>query len=257
MTEWRLVDSGDCGAALNMALDEAIATSVQRGDSPPTLRVYGWDSPSVTIGVFQRADDIDHEYCVEHGIPVVRRPTGGRAILHAVEITYSLSAPYTAHPGFGSLRSSYSTIAGVFLEAFRHVGMEVFMKDRRERGRVLSGTPHCFESVSYGEIVAGGHKIMGSAQKRSAWGFLQQGSIPFSVPADIYEMIFGNGPPAAQISSLCPDVSREKLKAAIIHAFEKILEKELIEDVPADHEMERALILAERKYRSERWTFRR
>jgi lipoate-protein ligase A len=88
---WRFIDTGLCTASYNMALDEAIATAVKRGNSPPTLRLYGWDRPSVSVGYFQNVCDIDSDYCIKKGIPIVRRPTGGRAILHDGEITYSFS----------------------------------------------------------------------------------------------------------------------------------------------------------------------
>ena len=89
---WRLINSGTGSASYNMALDEAIAISVRKGGSPPTLRLYSWDMPSVTLGCFQKIRDIDIEYCRDASIPVVRRPTGGRAILHNKELTYSFSA---------------------------------------------------------------------------------------------------------------------------------------------------------------------
>jgi len=88
---WRFIDSGNCEASFNMAIDEAIAISVRKGDVPPTLRLYGWDVPSVSIGCFQKIRDINVEYCGEKNIPIVRRPTGGRAILHYQDITYSFS----------------------------------------------------------------------------------------------------------------------------------------------------------------------
>jgi lipoate-protein ligase A len=95
VSEWRLIDSGPGDAFYNMALDEAIATGVRKGAAAPTLRLYGWDRPSLTLGCFQKTADINIEYCRSHDIPVVRRPTGGRAILHGDELTYSLSAKLT------------------------------------------------------------------------------------------------------------------------------------------------------------------
>lgn len=92
MTTWRLIDSGPCDASYNMALDEAIAVFVRRGRSCPALRLYGWETPSVSLGSFQKLDDIDEEYCSHENIPVVRRPTGGRAVLHGDELTYSFSS---------------------------------------------------------------------------------------------------------------------------------------------------------------------
>ena len=115
MTEtWRFIDSGPCGAAYNMAFDEAIAVTVRNGRAHPTLRLYGWDLPSVTIGYFQKIGDIDTAYCFRNNIPVIRRPTGGRAILHGNEITYSFSAKTRTGLFSKSLLDSYKTISRAF-----------------------------------------------------------------------------------------------------------------------------------------------
>jgi lipoate-protein ligase A len=157
-----------------MALDEAIATSVRNCESPPTLRLYGWDRPSLSLGSFQKSSSVDLKYCRKNSIPVVRRPTGGRAILHGDELTYSFSAR-TDHVAFAKgLLESYRTISSAFNLAFRKIGLRVSSKDRRENGRVLTRNPLCFRSSSYGEILIENRKVVGSAQKRWKDGLLQQ-----------------------------------------------------------------------------------
>src|SRR3990172_5963881 len=165
-TEWRLVDSGPCDAFYNMALDEAIATEVRRGSSPPTLRLYGWDRPSLTLGCFQKASDINIEYCNSQDIPVVRRPTGGRAILHADELTYSFSAETDRGPFSHGLLDSYQRISMAFSIAFRKIGVTAVPKKEREKGRMLSRSPLCFQSSSFGEILVANKKLVGAAQGR-------------------------------------------------------------------------------------------
>jgi len=108
---WRFIDTGPCSAAYNMALDEAIAIVVRKDNAPPTLRLYGWDMLSVSIGCFQKISDVDIAYCIEKHIPVVRRPTGGRAILHSNEITYSFSVKTTHRLFSKGLLDSYKKIS--------------------------------------------------------------------------------------------------------------------------------------------------
>lgn len=188
---WRLIDSGPGSASYNMALDEAIATLVRKKDLPPVLRLYGWDRPSLSLGYFQSSLDIDIDYCEAEDIPIVRRPTGGRAILHGDELTYSFSACTYQGPFSKGLLDSYKKISAAFHLAFRKIGICTERKLKREKGSVLAGSPLCFQSSSYGEILINNRKIVGSAQKRWCDGLLQQGSIPYSFDAQKIRNIFG------------------------------------------------------------------
>jgi lipoate-protein ligase A len=124
MTEtWRFLDTGPCAAAYNMALDESIATAVRQGNAPPTLRLYGWHEPSVSIGYFQKITDVDAAYCDMRNIPLVRRPTGGRAILHGDEITYSFSSKTTSALFSTGLLDSYKKISTAFVLALKRIGI--------------------------------------------------------------------------------------------------------------------------------------
>ncbi|RME63307.1 MAG: lipoate--protein ligase family protein, partial [Nitrospirae bacterium] len=174
----------------NMAKDEAIALSVKDGKSPPTLRLYQWDRTSVTIGRYQQVSDVNLSYCRENGIPVVRRPTGGRAILHGRDLTYSFSSRTDGPFSSSGLLETYSLLSRAFLVAFRSLGLEVQWKSRKERGSVLTGSPLCFQSVSFGEITIEGKKVMGSAQKRWDDAFLQQGTIMLEIEHQLQEQLF-------------------------------------------------------------------
>ncbi|GBD98874.1 octanoyltransferase LipM [bacterium BMS3Abin07] len=258
MTEkWRYIKSGKTAAGVNMAVDEAIAFNVISGSSPPTLRMYSWDRPSVTIGAFQRLADIDTGFCRENSVPLVRRLTGGRAILHCTGITYSFAAGDTGHKDFGSLLDSYRILSAAFLNAFRKLGLDVSVRKRRERGTILAGNPHCFDAVSFGEIAIKGRKIIGSAQKRFKKGFLQQGDIPFFTDQRLYKGIFDDGNVPAGLSRLYPDIGTGQLKISIVNEFEKVFNKKLGSGKLTEAESRLARDLLEKKYLSAEWTERR
>src|SRR6266496_4232649 len=193
MTGWRFIDSGPCPASYNMAVDEAVACFVREGQSPPTLRLYECICPSVTIGCFQKIDSVDMAYCTERDIPIVRRPTGGRAILHNQELTYSFSAG-TANGLFShGLRDSYKKISAAFCSALSSLGLYPEANIAREMSGEdrASKNPLCFHAASFGEITLHNKKVIGSAQKRWNGALLQQGSIPYIIDWDILKKVFG------------------------------------------------------------------
>jgi lipoyl(octanoyl) transferase len=168
-----LLVSPPADGATNMALDEALLRRVGRtGDT--VIRVYSWATPTVSLGRNQPARGCyDLEVARVRGIGFVRRPTGGRAILHHREITYAVAAPVTA---YGSLAESYRAINRLLLEALRTVGVEARAAVASKRAPVPSTAP-CFDEPVSGELVAKGRKLVGSAQVRDGEAFLQHGSI--------------------------------------------------------------------------------
>lgn len=258
---WRFIDSGPCDAAYNMALDEAIAISVRNGEVPPTLRLYGWKVPSVSIGSFQKIVDIDIEYCINNNIPVVRRPTGGRGILHGDELTYSFSARNEGDFS-GGLLETYRRLSIAFQSALHQMGLNVAMKMERESGVNLTRSPLCFKSTSYGEIGLDGRKLIGSAQKRWNNGFLQQGSIPYSIDYEKITSVFKISTSALQYSrheiiglkELMTGFDSEGFKEAIKSSFEKNFNITFTCSHPSPQEQELALLLLSGKYRNPQWT---
>lgn len=109
--EWRLLKTGFADGATNMAIDEAILLAVAEGKAPPTLRFYGWEPPCLSIGYSQSMGEVDVDRCRKAGIGLVRRPTGGRAILHADELTYSVVAPQTEPRVAGGVIESYRRLS--------------------------------------------------------------------------------------------------------------------------------------------------
>lgn len=256
MTAWRYIDSGACDAAYNMALDEAIAAAVRKGDSPPTLRLYGWLLPAVSLGAFQGIVDIDTSYCAEHDIQVVRRLTGGRGILHGEELTYSFSA---GNDGLFSqgLLESYRHISSAFSLALQKMGLTVRMKNRREKGRTLARSPLCFQSTSYGELTIKGKKLIGSAQKRWDNGFLQQGSIPFTIDYAMLASVFKKNVSSSDFAGL-KDIAHnfncEEFKKYLVGSFETFFGISLLQGRPSGQEVAQAHTLCAEKYRDPLWT---
>ncbi|RJQ40308.1 MAG: lipoate--protein ligase family protein [Nitrospiraceae bacterium] len=258
---WRLINSGPDSASRNMALDEAIAVSVRKGSSAPTLRLYSWDMPSVSLGCFQKISDIDTEYCCDASIPIVRRPTGGRAILHNRELTYSFSVKTDNALFSKGIFDSYKKISAAFYLALSKLGLSPEAKLIREVRH--SKSPLCFQSASYGEITIDSRKVIGSAQKRWSDGLLQQGSIPYCIDEPETLKIFRlnsikdiRGAMAGLMEAV-PDLSDEKFRDMIKTSFEETFDIKFTDSVPSREETALALKLYSEKYRTEEWNFRK
>lgn len=259
---WRFVDTGPCAAFYNMAIDDAIAHFVRNGESPPTLRLYGWKGPSVSLGSFQKITDINLQYCKSNGISVVRRPTGGRAILHGEELTYSFSSR-NEEPFSDSLMETYYLLSVVLQKAFTSAGLQTTMKQERESGRTLAHSPICFRSTSYGEITFDGRKIIGSAQKRWNNSFMQQGSIPFAIDEAGINNIFNiakhdlKDNQAYGLRDILPGLSIQGLKDGIRLSFEKVFNIRFLDSSLSREEHLLAQELEVRKYQRPEWNLER
>ncbi len=258
----RLVASGPCSASYNMALDEALSESARKGGSGPCLRIYGWREPSVSLGRMQRAGDIDLSYCKQAGIPVVRRPTGGRAILHGAELTYSFSASNSLK-GLGSgVLDCYAALSHAFMCAFRRLGLSAMSGSRLKKAEgPRSANPLCFSSASYGEISVAGRKIIGSAQRRWPDGLLQQGSIPLELDRKGMGRVFNLGADAYQdmagLRELDSMIELEHLHDAVVEGFREVFGVEVVTSRPDKKEEELARRLQREKYLLQQWTLKR
>ncbi|MCK4910151.1 MAG: lipoate--protein ligase family protein [Thermodesulfovibrionales bacterium] len=255
----RLVSSGASSAFYNMALDEALSVFARKGGSGPTLRLYGWDRPSVSLGRNQRAGLLDLDHCAQAGIPVVRRPTGGRAILHGEELTYSFSAPVGIR-GLGTgVLESYEALSHAFMHAFNSLGLSAMSTSKAKKSASHASTnPLCFSSASYGEISVSGRKIIGSAQRRWPDGFLQQGSIPLKLDREGMSRVFAMDADAYQdMAGLCEfdsDITLERLCEAVVRGFGEVFSVEVALAPPDKEEEALARKLEEEKYSQEGWT---
>jgi len=176
---WRLLITPPARGAWNMAVDEAILEAAGRGDSLPTLRLYAWKPACLSLGYAQSSQDVDVRRLKANGWEVVRRATGGRAILHTNELTYSVTAPPDEPRVLGSVLESYSRLAGALIAALRALGLPVEVEEHAAPASAAKG-PVCFEVPSAYEIVVGGKKLVGSAQARKKEGVLQHGTFPLS-----------------------------------------------------------------------------
>lgn len=167
---WRVLDSGAADGATNMALDHALLLRAASHDEA-VLRIYAWTRPTISFGMHERAR-LTPETVAAHGIDAVRRPTGGRALLHHREVTYSVTAPVV---GLG-LAESYGAINAILLRALGRLGVAATVAAPRTRTPTPDGIP-CFAEPNAGEIVVDGRKLVGSAQRRDAQALLQHGSI--------------------------------------------------------------------------------
>lgn len=175
---WRLVVSPPADGATNMAIDVAIAEAVAAGEAPPTLRFYQWDPPCISLGRRQLLEAVDLERCRADGVEVVRRPTGGRALLHAEELTYSVIFPEADPRAAGGVLETFRRFAEAFAQALRRLGVpEVAMAPALTPAARGDGFV-CFAVPTDYELLAGGRKIMGSAQWRHQGVVLQHGSLP-------------------------------------------------------------------------------
>ena len=163
--------------AANMAIDQAIAEACAAGASVPTLRFYQWKPPAVSLGRHQAVAEIDADAVAQRGYEIVRRPTGGRAILHTDEFTYSVSASLSEPRLAGGVMDSYLNISNALLAGLHALGVDADKAPATTRaGADVSAA--CFEVPSAYEITTSGRKLMGSAQSRRAGYVLQHGSLP-------------------------------------------------------------------------------
>jgi len=175
MRQWRLIYDIPANGAWNMAVDESLMESVGAGQSPPTLRFYSWNPPCLSLGYGQRSTEGDFMRADQLGWDVVRRPTGGRAILHTDELTYSLSLPAADDLTAGTIVESYQRISLALLAGLMQLGAAPRADQRAEH---IELEAVCFETPSHYEITVDGRKLVGSAQTRRKKAILQHGSLP-------------------------------------------------------------------------------
>ncbi|MBV6683766.1 biotin/lipoate A/B protein ligase family protein [Rossellomorea sp. RS05] len=186
---WRFIDSGHCSPSFNMALDEALLDWHSEGKIPPTIRFYGWDPATLSIGYFQKVEkEINMENVKKHNLGFVRRPTGGRGVLHEHELTYSVIVSED-HPDMPkTVTEAYRVISEGILQGFRALGLEAYFavpKTAEEReGLKNPRSAVCFDAPSWYELVVEGRKVAGSAQTRQKGVILQHGSILLDLDED-------------------------------------------------------------------------
>jgi lipoate-protein ligase A len=263
-----------------MAVDEAILEASGSGLVPPTLRLYAWAPPCLSLGYAQPYADVLPDVLEQRGWDLVRRPTGGRAILHTDELTYSVAGPQAEPPLAGGVLESYRLLAAALLRALQDLGIPAQAKDQpppasdgqtaTQPVRPDGSNPVCFEVPSNYEITVGGKKLVGSAQARRKDGVLQHGSLPLygdlsrivqalSFPdaaarSQAAERLLARAAAAEQI--LGRPLAWEQAAQAFAAAFAQELNLELIPSNLTPHERQRAESLLAEKYANPAWTAR-
>jgi lipoyl(octanoyl) transferase len=254
-------DAGD--GFWNMAVDEAILQSVIEGRSPPTLRFYGWKPACLSLGYFQRSDVVNRMKCREHSVDIVRRITGGRAVFHDQEFTYSFAMP-VPQGNKGSILETFKVINGGIVKGLQGLGVRAVLH-RREGRSVSAKSPLCFSSPSHYEITVEGKKILGSAQVRRGGALLQQGSLPLRARKDMAEELLKGDPDSldedggyAGLEEFLPTTfEREHLVYLIVQGFREIFSAGIDEALLTPDEIGGARSFYKDKYAQDSWNFRR
>ncbi len=267
---WYFVDSGHGTPSFNMALDEALLNWHSQGEIPPVLRFYGWKPAGISVGYFQKVNGkIDVKGARQHGIELVRRQTGGRAVLHDQELTYSVlvSEDHEAMPA--SVKGAYLAISHGLLEGFKNLGIEA--EFAVPEGKLeTTDSAVCFEEPSWYELIVAGKKAAGSAQTRKKGVILQHGSIPLHVDkVKLFDLfVFPNdhvkerarrafGDKAVAINEVSKHpINFEEAKQAFKTGFERGLDIEL-KPFKLSEEQVAEVHALESKYKSEEWNYSR
>ncbi|MFS0822778.1 biotin/lipoate A/B protein ligase family protein [Bacillus sp. 1P02SD] len=273
---WRFIDSGNCSPAFNMALDEALLDWNSEGKIPPTIRFYGWDPATLSIGYFQKVErEIDLDAVKKYGLGFVRRPTGGRGVLHDQELTYSVIVS-EEHPEMPkTVTEAYRVISEGVLQGFRKLGLDAYFavpKTAEEReGLKNPRSAVCFDAPSWYELVVEGRKVAGSAQTRQKGVILQHGSILLDIDEDkLFDLFkypservkermqrnFKNKAVAINALREIP-VTIEEAKKAFKEGFEEGLNVVLEPYQLTNEELNYVNEIAERRYKTDEWNFKR
>jgi lipoate-protein ligase A len=280
---WRAIAGYDLPGDYLMALDEALLDSVIAG-APPVVHFYTWRLATLSLGVNQPFGEIDAEECARRGFGLVRRLTGGRAVLHQHELTYSVIAPDNDERVSGGVIESYRKISTALVDGLRALGADVALSEpskamframaEARRGTVLNETAEssngavCFDTASAYELTARGRKLVGSAQARRGGAILQHGSILLDVDWDAWVNVFSYASEVGRerayaklptrMTSLAEELGRpvtaREVQAALMPAFERAFGISLDMAEPSHAEEEAARRLAAEKYATAEWT---
>lgn len=260
---YRYVNTGVQDAALNMAIDEAILQHHLQGTVPPTLRVFRWQQPAISLGRFQNIErEIEEEDCARQEVLLVRRPTGGRAVYHRDEFTYSIviGKRYGVPSG---VVAAYAYLLQGLLNALDLLGVQAEISDE-----LVNKNPSaaCFASSTQADLTSGGFKLVGSAQVWKEDALLQQGSLPLDDRAAEFFSFLRFPDAEARATALqqymkkttplhtfAPQANWEDVAQAFRQGFSTFLHNEMVEEELSPSEWELAHRLVEEKYSKLNW----
>lgn len=275
-TVWHYINSGKCSAAYNMALDEALLEWHSKGEIGPVLRFYEWAPATLSIGYFQNVSkEIDMTQVEKHGLGFVRRPTGGRGVLHEHELTYSVivTEDYPNMPE--TVTEAYRVISGGLLEGFRNLGLNAYFSipetEEQLQGLKKPQSAVCFDTPSWYELVVEGKKVAGSAQTRQKGVILQHGAILLSLDEEKLVSLFkfkseeqkermrvGLSDKAVAIDRLTGrKVTASEGAEAFSKGFEKALNIKLEPYQLSEAQLQYVKEIEEQKYGNDTWTFKK
>ncbi|MCL5408499.1 MAG: lipoate--protein ligase family protein [Candidatus Omnitrophica bacterium] len=248
---WRIIISGECSPYINMGIDYALWKAVKDKKSSPVLRFYLWNPPSVSLGYGQQADALVHmDFCKKNNIPVVQRPTGGSAIFHDKELTYSFCGHTDSYKDFYSPFSSYISICNALKSGIEKLGIDMKIRGFSEGKEPSMTKIPCFFLSSKYDLVIDNKKVIGSAQKRDKESFLQHGSILMEVRKNLWSGIFKDSRDKDfdKIAGIYDFVKRtipiENLIENIIGGFKEIFDREFFINILTDEEEKNSHIFA-------------
>jgi len=273
-TTWRLIITPSLNGATNMAIDESILEAITSQNAQPTLRLYSWEPACLSLGFAQPVSDVNTKELIKRGWDLVRRPTGGRAILHCDEITYAVIGPENDPRLDGGVLESYNKISQALLATLTNLNIPATAAPISGNQRTSRNNEHqnpvCFEVPSHYEITVNGKKLIGSAQARRKGGVLQHGSIP--IRGDLTRILqvlqFQNEEALAQAKSrlaqrattieqtLGYTINDTSFIKAMIAAFQQTLNLEIVESELSKLELDRTDQLIREKYNNPIWTNR-
>ncbi len=267
---WRLLVTYSADGPMNMAIDQAIMEAVAEQRVPPTLRFYAWQPPCLSLGYTQPARETDRARLERFGWGLVRRLTGGRAVLHIDELTYSVALPDHDPIVAGDIVTSYRNLSRALVAGLQTLGAAP-RAEKRSQDQTREHGPVCFEVPSHYEITIHEKKLVGSAQVRKFGAVLQHGSLPLygDIARICDALVFDdeNVRSAAKdrvrqrattlAGALDAEISWEQAVTAMIESFCATFDLDLVEsDTLTPDEQNRARFLCETQYGSEDWTSR-
>jgi lipoate-protein ligase A len=260
---WRLLLDPPAAGAWNMAVDEVLLDGAAAGGAPPTLRFYQWAPPCLSLGYFQPFDVVDVAACLRLGVDVVRRPTGGRAILHDRELTYSVALPLRLLGDDGAVLPSYHRLSLALERGLKRLGAPVVLTPESAAQPGPDHGPVCFDRPSAHEILLDGRKLVGSAQVRRATAILQHGSILIEPRIDrLLACLWLPDRPDARIEdgvaglAEVGDFDPARIAGALADAFAEEFGVRLVPGRLRADERQAADALVDSKYQAATWTER-
>jgi lipoate-protein ligase A len=264
---FRLIIDDALDSFKNMAIDEAIARAVSENLSLPTLRFYRWKPSTLSLGYFQKYEkEVNSDGLIKWNLGIVRRITGGKAVLHDDEVTYSFCIPASSPFFKEDVISSYKIVAQALAAGLKNMNIDAQINKLNGNGD-LKPSSVCFETPSIYEITVNGKKIIGSAQKRFQNGFLQHGSIPltfnvdklfdcFKFPSDEVKLKMKGlfkSKATAIFDEIDQKLTTDQIIDFFVSGFEKTLNIEFIKSSLTEYEIDLVEKELYKKYSSTDW----